>query len=39
MGRAEIVGYHLFCGLVDPAKGFTRVYVMGYGMSGPWVYP
>jgi hypothetical protein len=31
-GRAEIMGSHLFCGLVDPTKGF-RVYVTGYGMS------
>jgi hypothetical protein len=32
LGGAEIAESHVFCGLVDPAKGF-RVYVTGYGMS------
>jgi hypothetical protein len=33
-GRDEITESHIFCRLVDPAKGF-RVYVAGYGMLSP----
>jgi hypothetical protein len=32
-GGAEIAGSQLILWACGPSKGFTRVYVMGYGMS------
>jgi hypothetical protein len=37
-GVAEIVGYRLFCMLVDPARGFLGL-CNGLRDVGPWVYP
>jgi hypothetical protein len=37
-GGVEIMGSHLFCRLVDPAKGLLGL-CNGLWDVGPWVYP